>query len=341
MRRKTQFWISLVLLGIILSALLGIATLEGKAAATIRQEPPTPTPFLTRAPDKVLDAIALDYPRVDGSTSTYPLQMIIACKIYNVACSWTYGALAPTPTVVVKPVSNALPAINHNGTHPAYMNLIQGKTDLILVARVPSQDERDAAQAQGVALDVQPVALDAFVFLLNPDMPLDNLTLDNIRDIYTGKITDWSQLGVTKEGVDLTIRAYQRERNSGSQELMESLVMKGTPMIEARDLMITSMAGLIEAVAYDPWAIGYSVFYYVKYMNPRPYWEEYLKMIGIEGVQPTRDTIQTGTYPLTSQVYMVTRTDLPQDSTAMMLRDWLLSPGGQDVVASSGYVSLP
>jgi phosphate transport system substrate-binding protein len=314
------------------------------AAPTPIEASPAPTFPPVAKPD--LTAIAADYPRVDGSTSTYPLQMVLACKILGVPCVWDTDPftrlrrIAPDPTYQGSPQPvERLFNIQHNGTHGSYMNLIEGTTDLILVARSPSKDELDAARAKGIALDVRPVALDAFVFLLNAENPVDSLTIETVRGIYTGEITSWAEVRVSgPQGGDLggEIHAYQRNPNSGSQELMETLVMRDEPMIEAPDMILETMMGPVNAIAEDPLGIGYSVYFYAEFIFP----EEKVKLCGIDGMEPTSDNIAKRAYPLTTEVYAVVRQGMPEDSTAMMLRNWLLTEEGQAAIAESGYVSI-
>jgi phosphate transport system substrate-binding protein len=299
----------------------------------------TPSEAYTPGPTPDLSNIAQNYPRVDGSTSTHPLQVLTACKLLYVECTWTTPSLLFSTERGIGPDLTANLTINgeivlnifHSGTHQAYVNLIQNNTDLILVARLPSEDELEQASQAGVTLDVHPIALDAFVFLAHKDNRVPSLALDQIQDIYSGKITDWSELGGTGE-----IRAYQRDQNSGSQELMEDLVMKGVPMVEAPDMILMSMMGPINAIHDDPLGIGYSVFYYATFMLP----DENVKLLGVEGVTPTSETIASRAYPLVTEVYAVVRGDMPAGSPAVMLRDWFLTNAGQETIAESGYVRI-
>lgn len=170
-----------------------------------------------------VDIAAIDtqiYPRVDGSTSAYPLQITIACEILHVECAWMEGdffnvtrRIAPVDPLSASEAIETIFNLVHSGTHSAYVNLIEKKVDLILVARGPSEDELDAAKRMRVSLDLQTVALDAFVFLVHADNLVQSLTLDQIRAIYTGRITNWSEVG----GPDADIHTYQRNRNSASQ----------------------------------------------------------------------------------------------------------------------------
>jgi phosphate transport system substrate-binding protein len=303
---------------------------------------PVPSPTLTPSPTPDVEllraAIARDYPRVDGSTSALPLQRVIACKLLGIPCGWMkdfFGeswTISPDPLRVDAADLEQMEAIVHNGTHGSYVNLIDGQTDFILAARLPSEDELEAARKNGVALDARPVALDAFVFLVNAENPVDDLELETVRDIYAGRITRWTEGDLDGE----PITTYQRNPNSGSQELMEELVMKGTPMVDAPDMILESMRGPINAVGEDRLGIGYSVYYYTAFILP----DRRVKRIAIDGVAPTSANIADRTYPLTTEVYAVVRGDTPQGSNARMLRDWLLTEEGQAVVAESGYVPL-
>jgi phosphate transport system substrate-binding protein len=327
--------------------LLGVVLIQFAAVPLSAQDAPTPTlpiPFATLSLDPVTAALASDYPRVDGSTSTFPLQRIIACKILGVPCAMKRSG----PEMVVWPVDDntgpgepgePIANILHSGTHDAYVNLIAGETDLILVAREPSLDELDAAEEAGVVLDVQPFAWDAFVFLVNAENPRRDFTLDEIRAIYSGQITTWTELGVEKWLSDdpaNPIQPYIRDPNSGSQELMENLVMQGTPVIDLPDMLVGTMMGLVNAIIWDEAGIGYSVYYYATFMAPDPA----VKLAAIEGVLPTSKTIAEGSYPLITDVYVVVRAGTPPGSPAMYLRDWLLTEEGKAVVGESGYVPV-
>jgi phosphate transport system substrate-binding protein len=212
------------------------------------------------------------------------------------------------------------------------MNLIEHKTNMILVAREPSEDELLSAGLGAVTLDVQPVALDAFVFLVHADNPIESLSIQEIQSIYTGETTNWAELG-NPEG---EIHPYLRNPNSGSQELMENLVMQGATMIDAPDMILESMMGPFNAISTDPQGIGYSVYYYAQNIFPN----EAVQMIAVDGIYPSSETIAEGEYPLATEVYVVIRADTPVDSPARQLRDWLLTEAGQAVVAASGYVPL-
>jgi phosphate transport system substrate-binding protein len=317
----------------------------GSSAAAPTASPtdiPAATQPLSPAPIAVdISHLSIEeYPRVDGSTSAYPLQITIACQILEVPCIWMEGDLfGPTLSIIPDPEFEGssdqvekIYSIYHNGTHGSYMNLIEGNADIIIVARPPSEDELQAAEQADAHLEFKPVALDAFVFVLNDKNPIDDLTLNDIRNVYTGEITQWWKLG----GSLGEIHTYQRNRNSGSQELMESLVMRGEPMIESPDMILESMMGPINALSDDPLGIGYSVYFYAAFIFPH----ESVKMIAVDGVQPTSENIADRSYPLTTEVYAVIRGDAPQESAERLLLDWLQTAEGQAAIAQSGYVPI-
>ncbi len=305
----------------------------------------------TQSVESLRAAIAKDFPKLDGSTTARPLLRLIACDLYEVPCVWSASASAgverafvPDPAAAVSAeLAAAVNNVKTNGTNGSYMNLVDGKADLIIVARAPSADELAAAKAKNVEYDVRTVALDGFVFLANTSNPVANLPLATIRDIYSGKIKTWKEAGITLSDPQALVHPYQRERNSGSQEQMMSQVMKGTPMIDAPDMIVLTMLGPFNALGGnattpgDTLGLSYTFYYYggVMFANPN------VKMIGVDGVVPSSATIAAHTYPLYSDVYMVTRKGLSADSTAAKTRDWLLSPDGQRVVEASGYVPLP
>lgn len=299
----------------------------------------TPVGAFTPGPTPDLSDFLRAYPRVDGSTSAQPLQLMAACVILKVeqncirAEEQDPAGYAQRTFYYQPPNAQAGIGINirHSGTHESYVNLIEGAADLILVARGPSDYELLQAGEKGVNLEIRAVALDAFVFLVHTDNPIASLTLDQIRGIYSGKITDWDALGWTGK-----ITPYQREDDSGSQELMKQIVMRDIPLIYMPDLIATKMTGPYLALNEDPSGIAYSVFYYANFMIQSPR----VRMLGVNGVIPSTETIQAGTYPLVTEVYAVTRADAPPDSAAARLRDWLLTDEGQAAVAKSGYVPV-
>lgn len=174
----------------------------------------TPTPKATEALAE-LPLVASDgFPRIDGSTSAAPLGAEIICAMMEVPCDWIEfvdGNRYLMPDLA--DYQGEFPGFGHQGTHTAYLNLVEGKADLILVARSPSIEEMKLAEISRVSFDIRPVALDAFVFMVNENNPVKGLSEEEIRGIYSGEVTNLEQVG----GPDGQIYPYQRNDQSGSR----------------------------------------------------------------------------------------------------------------------------
>jgi phosphate transport system substrate-binding protein len=298
-----------------------------------------------------------EYPRIDGSTSSQPLGTLVACRLTHTSFAWGSHPLDGTrrlyPTMEpydpaaklsldfpdarhympTKIQGDLFKRIEHTGTHESYTNLIARTADLIIAAREPSGDELALARQKGVRIRFAPVALDAFVFLVNRNNPITSLTVEQIRAIYAGTLTNWSAVGGPTE----PITPYQRNRNSGSQETMEKLVMKGLTMIQPRDLEVAmSMVGPFNAIRHNRNGIGYTFQYYDTYMTRIPE----VTIIAINGIQPTPERIGKRAYPFVAEVFLAWLDGLPTPSPAQAVRDFLISEAGQRVVAESGYVPI-
>ena len=280
-------------------------------------------------------SIAADLPVVDGSTSTRPLRMFIVCAILEVSCAWQEGfdgsrMVLPVAGTSFEPFDISVPS---SGTHGSYVALAEGRADLILTARPPTDDEVQIAKSHGIELEIIPVGFDAFVFLVNATNPVAGLDLDQVRGIFSGAISNWAGVG----GDDRPIQPYQRNETSGSQVLMKTLVMEGTPMIDAPNMMLPSMMAPFDAISQDPDGIGYSVYYFATNMLAA----DQVRLLRIEDAEPNPETIGSGEYPLVTEVSAVLRSGLPADSPARMLRDWLTTDAGRSVIEESGYVLSP
>ena len=253
--------------------------------------------------------------RIDASLATQPFTDYLSAKLLE--------------------ISEIENAANYSNTIPGYEALISGEKDIILVTE-PSEEMLKKAEAAGVELEVVPFSKEGFVFLVNSENKVDNLTDRQIKDIYGGKILNWNEVG----GENLEIRAYQRNESSGSQTIMENYFMKDDELMEpATDRLITSMGGLIEVIAeFDENSnrgIGYSVYYYAKTM----YGTDKVRLIKVNGVEPTTETIKDDSYPLIVNYYIVTRKGDNSELTKK-LSEFILSEAGQKYVEESGLVGV-
>ena len=285
--------------------------------------------------------ITLDeWPLTDCSTSTSPARDLVAYKLLGVPYKWEKSFL--NPTYVILP-SFSVTEFTYNdyltknlcsGTHGAYMNLIEGKTDVIIASRDISRNEKAAAEELGVELETAPLAIDAMVFIVNPKNPVKNLTSDQVRKIYSGEITNWKEVG----GVDHTITPYIRDADSGSQEKMETMVMAGLKMIEG--LPETIGGGMLSpywSIEQDEYGIGYTPFYYCTAMV-----RDLIKvdMLSINGVAPSKKTLKDGSYPFISSIYSAIRKDENRESKAYKLFNFMFTKTGADMIDESGYIAI-
>jgi len=293
------------------------------------------------------------YPDTDASTSASPLADVVTATAMRVP--WLrrvqqvhgIGGAEPdeiTLTGLYMTDSWGLAEFRmqhyYTGTHNAWLRLLQHEADIIFECRLPSEDERAEIEHLGVEVDARPVAKDAFVFIMNEDAPIDNLTLQQIRDIYTGETTRWSEIGLQAEEPeewDDTIEPWSRNRNSGSQETMISLVMGDAEMLESPgDFVTYDMHGPFGVLHAKTNAISFTFWSYHHLMLP----DRHVKMLAVDGVYPTPDTIADGSYPLVTDTYAAVRASSPSFSPEVRLRNWLLTEQGQRTVKRSGYVPL-
>ncbi|MDR1801827.1 MAG: substrate-binding domain-containing protein [Lachnospiraceae bacterium] len=277
-------------------------------------------------PEGIPGLSASNCPVIDGSTACMPL----IAAIYAKACGITRTEAENRVTV--------------NQTENSWDFLLQSVTgaaddwqggDLLLVY-LPSLEMQSRIKAVK-ELDITPIGRDALVFLTGEDNKVESLTMQQIRDIYTGKTTDWKDLG----GDEGEIKAIQRNEGSGSQALFLDLVMKDEkPMTPSSQYVISEMGMLIDELEKfdkDNMSIGFSVFYYADNM----YHSDKLKYIAVDGIIPSKETIAANTYPLTHEFYLVMRSSEPSDSPSRILRDWLLSENGEQLIDDEGYVAIP
>ena len=258
-----------------------------------------------------------NFPRLDGSTSTLPLGQAIASVLLGESR---------------EKVSDF---VRFSKTTHSYRALMNGDADVLLSSE-PAPVIWAEKDDGGYDWDMSPFAVDGLVFVVNASNPVDNLTRDQLRGIYNGSVTNWSEIG----GDDLEIVAFQRDEEAGSQTAMTNLVMMGEPMTDApTELVRGELGDLVTAVSAfedSPAAIGYMMYYYAHNMNMA----DGLKILSVDGVAPDADTIRNGSYPFLNNYYVVTDAGRPADDPAKLLYDWILGPDGQRLIAHEGYVSI-
>jgi len=305
---KKKMSLFLVLTGV--TAML-LCACDSKRSEEPEQEPETNT-IVSEEPIFTLD----DYPKVDASLAIHPLVDSIAANFLDMDISDLNFEYTTTRSSEV------------------HRNLIDGKVDVVFAAEI-AEKELQYAKEKGVELEIIPATSSGFVFIVNSDNPVDGLTFEEIQKIYAGEITNWSEVG----GNDEEIIAYQRPEGSGSQTAMLSLVMKDVAIKEPELTRVQGEMGeLIDAVAeYDNAenAIGYSYFYYVNTMYKR----ETIKMLKIDGVEPTIDTIKNGEYPIFTNGFIMYRANEENKAVDKWV-ETVLSERGSMIIEEEGYVPV-
>ena len=198
------------------------------------------------------------------------------------------------------------------------------------------EGRKEELQEANVELEQKPIGVDALVFIVNEDNPVQALTQQQLRDIYAGKITNWKDVG----GKDQEIVAFQRGEDSGSQTLFKKLLIQGGElMTPPSELAPAAMGELVDSIAdynNSANAIGFSVYYYIDQMYSKPG----LRLLAVDGVTPSNDTLADGSYPLCNDFYAVIHPDAAADSPERILYDWLDTDAGQDCIKKSGYVAV-
>ncbi len=210
------------------------------------------------------------------------------------------------------------------------------KTPDIVIMTPPSLDELALADERGIELTIETICLDSFVFITHVDNPVDNLSIEQVKKIYSGEITNWEQVGGNNE----EITAFQREQGSGSQTAMEETVMEGQEMMSAPEgWYIGGMGHLIRKFTAEyqnsSGSIGYTYKYYIDnlYKNPE------IKVLKINGIEPSGNNVRNRQYPYVVPYNGVIRSADFKNSGGEFLR-WLLSDEGQRCVAQAGYVAV-
>ena len=254
-------------------------------------------------------------PRIDGAAALFPVYSAFVNAVY------------PNTTKLHDGI------FEYNNTPDGYRLLAEKETD-IFIGVYPSDEQRAYAEENQTTFEYTPIGTEAFVFFVHKDNPITNLTTEQIKDIYSGKITNWKDVG----GKNERIAAFQRNEGSGSQSMLKRF-MGDTPITDAPTEMVNDlMAGIIEQVAdykSKTNSIGFSFRYYVEGIIKNPD----IKMISIDGAAPTSENIRNGSYPILAPIYAVTYTE-NQNSNVDKLLEWILSDEGQYIINETGYVGI-
>jgi len=273
-----------------------------------------------------------DLPIIDGSTALYPVYSAFARAVYPKRDyirhdgNYSYFVVNELRAQLKdNPVACA-------GTARAVFGITEKITDIAFVP-MPSMEQQRSAEEIDADWNFIPIGRDAFVFFVNEKNKVNNLTTQQLQDIYAGKITNWKEVGGSNE----EILAYQRAEFSGSQNAFLNF-MKGVDLATPpQDRFVGGMGGIIHKTAdfkNSKSALGYSFRYYATEMNKN----NKIKLLSIDGIYPSVETIKSGEYPFGGDFYAMTRGE-PTGNSKLLI-EWILSPQGQELIKKTGYVPV-
>jgi phosphate transport system substrate-binding protein len=248
--------------------------------------------------------------------------------LVNVALAWAqaYGQVNPNVQI----------AVTGGGSGTGIAALINGTVDMANASRQIKPEERAQAEANGINPVEHVVARDAIAIVVRPGNPVDGLTIPQLADIYSGKITNWREVG----GEDRPIVLLSRESNSGTHVFfLEQVVRQGQAdndtLFSPDTLLMPSSEGISAEVRQNPNAIGYDGLGYV---TPDQKVVAVAPAAGEPYVEPSVETVKNGNYPIARALYIYTAGE-PQGAIQAYL-DWIVGPEGQAIVREQGFVPL-
>lgn len=255
-------------------------------------------------------------PVLDGAAALVPVYAAIVDNVYP-AGSVTYEGGSFSADNYYGENFAPDSKMQYRNTVRGYRAVVDGDTDILFCA-APSAEQAQYAADRGVELCYVPIGLEAFVFFVNRNNPVEDLTTDQIRGIYAGDYDNWSQLG----GADRPIHPVTRLQGSGSQSAMEAFM------------------GGREIAPNPPFALaGASVGFSFRYYMDGIVGNGAVKMLALNGVYPSAENIRSGRYPIIASFYAIYRADNPNENIPVLI-DWLLSEEGQRLIEESGYVGI-
>jgi phosphate transport system substrate-binding protein len=216
-------------------------------------------------------------------------------------------------------------SLSGGGSGNGIKAIIDGSTDIADASRFIKEKEVSMAIEKGVYPVPFAIAYDSIIPVVHPRNPVGNLTLDQLKAIYKGEITNWKEIG----GSDLKIVVNSRDTSSGTYETWEGNVMNKERVTPAAQVMASNGA-IVQAVSTNKYAIGYIG---IGYVNGS------VKVLTVNGIKGTEETTLDGTFPISRPLYMFTN-GWPKGEVLDFINFVLHPKKGQDLVAQSGYVRL-
>jgi len=255
-------------------------------------------------------------PVLDGAAALVPVYAAVIDNVYPEGCVTYVGGEFSDDNYYGENFAEDS-AMQYKNTVRGYQAIVDGTTDILFCAG-PSAEQKQYAEEKGVELVYVPIGLEGFVFFVNENNPVDNLTIEQIRKIYACKYTNWKEVG----GTNRIINPVTRLEGSGSQTTFEAF-------------MGEYEIGRKSPLAITGASIGFSFRYYMDGIVEN----DAVKMLSLNGVYPSAENIQNRSYPIVAQFYAIYRADNDNENIPVLI-DWLLSEEGQALIEETGYVRI-
>jgi len=216
--------------------------------------------------------------------------------------------------------------VKQSGSGDGAAALIDSRCQIATMSRFMKPEEWKKASAKGLMPVAQAIAMDGVCIVVHPSNPVKNLTIAQLHDIYTGKITNWKDLG----GADKAIVVISRDSSSGTYETFEGFVMKKDKMSDKVEYVSANPQAHDRAAGTEG-AIAYVGLGFV---------DDKVKAVSVESVTPSRKTVTGGTYPLSRPLFMFTNGYPKLGSPEHLFTSFFLTPKGQEIIEAKGFVPV-
>jgi phosphate transport system substrate-binding protein len=241
----------------------------------------------------------------------------------HLVTAWTESFMKARPEATI--------SVTGGGSGTGIAALLNGTAGLCMASRELNEQERKLAASKGIDLTETVVGRDGISVIVNAGNPIKELSMEQLRSVFTGKATNWKELG----GVDLALQAFSRESSSGTYAFFLEKVLSGEDY-GAEVRLLVSNSAIVQAVAEDRGGIGYVGLGYAKSAG--------IRVVGIRGqagaapVLPSAQTVVDGSYPIARQLYLYSN-GTPKGLAKDFL-DRIRTPAGQKILVESGYVPV-
>lgn len=255
-------------------------------------------------------------PVLDGAAALVPVYAAVIDNVYPEGCVTYKGGEFSDDNFYGENFAEDS-AMQYKNTVRGYQAVVDGTTDILFCAG-PSEEQKQYAEDKGVELVYVPIGLEGFVFFVNENNPVDNLTTEEVRKIYACEYKNWSDVG----GANRVINPVTRLEGSGSQTAFEAF-MGDNEIGKKSPLAITGAS------------IGFSFRYYMDGIVEN----DSVKMLSLNGVYPSAENIRNRSYPIVAQFYAIYRADNDNENIPVLV-DWILSDEGQELIEKTGYIRI-